>query len=313
MQRNHPEFLSLRKMKRSYSAATPHTGSEQQDLVIVDTKDQFQKPFHPFHNNDSGLPYHSTYSRNEGVFLQEDAEYQGQKNQSKHRLWRCLSVFLFVLATLAIATCVALCYFVSNNVRNNGHHSENNEMFPQTKNPERLTAQLLKAEEPSPQQVLNRAQGKPEIEMVFDKSCSIDNNNDSDILKWKHAPGVIGFKERLEYDQGYFILPLAGRYDVHVTLGVNVAYLRDLDANKTLGIYVCVSKKMDDEIIPLRCSNSRLPRFWAGQISVDIFRMSFDKNDVLLTTLSTDYKDRAKVKEIIRTEPEDSHLQMFYL
>lgn len=292
-------FLSIRQLKRSQSTIVTQRNELDDSFGTGKYSDMctnsspklsiYPKRVHPcdFHRS-----------------LEENTEYLPKKKQSFFRRHRLLLV-LFIMTILGSS--VALTYhFV---VKDTGSHSVDEkkvDMNPLSQRQTEITFNSITETEKK----TSGFSSKPVIEMNFDK---VGSNDESDILKWKHAENVIGITAQLEYGHGYLILPQAGFYEIHVTLSIDVQYI---NVNDSLGLYICVSKfeeKEEDQFSPIRCVRTRVPYFWAGQLNIFISRMYFQQNEVLVTTISTDYMDKQLVKKIIRSDASESHLHMFNL
>lgn len=294
----HNSFLSIRQLKRSQSTSVTQRGEPDDSFGTKEYSDMCtipspklsicEKRVHPcdFHRS-----------------LDENSEYLNKNKQSFLRR-HCLLLVLFIMAILGSS--VALSYYIA--VTATVSHSVDEKKVDRYPLSQRLTDQTFNSITETEKKTSGFS-SKPVIEMKFDKVCS---NDESDILKWKHAENVIGFTAQLECDHGYFILPQTGFYEIHVTLGIDVQYI---NVNDSLGLYICVSKyeKKEDKVSPIRCVRARVPYFWAGQLNIFISRMYFQQNEVLVTTISTDYTDKKLVKKIIRSDALESHLHMFYL
>lgn len=292
-------FLSIRQLKRSQSTIVTQRGEpddffgtgKYSDICTISSPQLSicPKGVHP-------CEFHQS--------LEENTEFLPMKKQSFLRR-HCLLLVLFIIAILGSS--VALTYHFA--VKDTVSHSVDEkkvDMNPLSQRQTEITFNSITETEKK----TSGFSSKPVIEMNFDKVCS---NDESDILKWKHAGNVIGFTAQLEYDHGYFILPQAGFYEIHVTLSIDVQYI---NVNDSLGLYICVSKfekKKEDKFSPIRCVRTRVPYFWAGQLNIFISRMYFQQNEVLVTTISTDYMDKQLVKKIIRSDASESHLHMFNL
>lgn len=317
MHNNRPDFLSLRNIKRS------------QSVVVTTKKDDdgfgsYRAPGFFVPRNrvlDSTSLAELGYSRNNyesaELYREKSVYVEGnpaKKEEKKKRPFSCRrKIFLFgcILAILVVGSSVSVSY-VTTIVFNSRTDVS---ITPNTnrKNSAQQSTALVSNESrhiARSEKDLARSNKDldPKISMTFDPKCSDD---ESEILKWRHDDGKVGFIDGLEYDNGHFILPREGEYEVHVTLSIDVSYIT-LNKSDTLGLYTCVSRHRDT-FNPIACARYRVSYKWAGQIVIDIPRILVDKKEVLVATITSDVKDLKYVKSVIRNESSETRLQIFYL
>uniref|UniRef100_A0A8W8LQK2 Uncharacterized protein n=1 Tax=Magallana gigas TaxID=29159 RepID=A0A8W8LQK2_MAGGI len=121
--------------------------------------------------------------------LEENTEYLPKKKQSFFRCDRLLLV-LFIMTILGSS--VALTYHFA--VKDTVSHSVDEKKADMNPLSQRQTDRTFNSITETEKKTSGFS-SKPVIEMNFDKVCS---NDESDILKWKHAENVIGFTAQLE-------------------------------------------------------------------------------------------------------------------
>lgn len=294
----HNNFLSIRQLKRSQSTIVTQRGELDDSFGTKEYSDMCTKP-----SPQLSICEKRVHPCDFHLGLEENPECLPKNKQGFFRR-NCLLSVLFIM--IVLGSSVAMSYYIAVTVRVSDSINEKKvDMYPLSQRHSDVTFNSIT----ETGKETSGISSKPVIEMNFDKGCS---NDESDILKWKHAENIIGFTAQLEYDHGYFILPQNGLYEIHVTLGIDVQYI---NVNDSLGLYICVSKyeEIKDKVTPIRCVRTRVPYFWAGPLNIIISRMFFQQNEVLVTTISTDYTDKKLVKKIIRSDASESHLHMFYL